>query len=138
MHFRFAQLACVLAAVATLAGSHVLSAGAAGDTTPPSAPTGLAATAIGNAIDLSWSPSTDNVAVDSYTVWRDGVWQGITRATHYTFAGLTCGTTYELRVAAYDTSGNLSTSSALRATACATTTAPGVSAPTALATSSAQ
>lgn len=41
----------------------------AGDTTPPSVPTGLATTAVGaTTADLSWTASTDNVGVTQYEV----------------------------------------------------------------------
>ena len=43
----------------------------AGDTTPPTAPTGLAATAVEQTqIDLAWTASTDNVGVTGYRVER--------------------------------------------------------------------
>ena len=42
------------------------------DTTPPSAPTDLAASITGAGVRLSWTPSTDDVAVASYEVDRDG------------------------------------------------------------------
>jgi fibronectin type 3 domain-containing protein len=41
------------------------------DTTPPTAPTNLAATVVGNTqINLSWTPSTDNVGVTNYLIQR--------------------------------------------------------------------
>jgi hypothetical protein len=41
----------------------------AGDTTPPTVPTGLTSTAIGSTtVDLSWSASTDDVAVTGYEI----------------------------------------------------------------------
>jgi len=40
------------------------------DTTPPSAPTALATSASGNTVALSWTPSTDNVGVLRYDVFR--------------------------------------------------------------------
>ena len=44
---------------------------AAGDTTPPSAPTNLTATAASSSqINLSWTASTDNVAVTGYLIER--------------------------------------------------------------------
>ena len=44
---------------------------AGGDTTAPSAPTGLSATAISaTRIDLGWTASTDNVGVTGYRVER--------------------------------------------------------------------
>ena len=47
---------------------------AAADTTPPTVPTGLAATVISSTqINLSWTASTDNVGVTGYQVFRNGV-----------------------------------------------------------------
>jgi hypothetical protein len=41
---------------------------------PPSVPSGLTATLTGsNTVSLTWSPSTDNVGVTSYGVYRNGV-----------------------------------------------------------------
>src|SRR5206468_2818508 len=46
---------------------------AALDTTAPSTPTGLLASAVSSSqINLSWSASTDNVAVTGYRVYRAG------------------------------------------------------------------
>ena len=43
------------------------------DTTPPSTPANLTATAVsGSQIDLSWDASTDDVAVTGYNIYRDG------------------------------------------------------------------
>ena len=45
------------------------------DTTPPSDPTGLTATATYKTnIDLSWSASSDNVGVTGYKIYRDGAY----------------------------------------------------------------
>ena len=44
------------------------------DTTPPSTPTDLTGTPVAaGRIDLSWTASTDNVAVAGYNVYRDTV-----------------------------------------------------------------
>jgi hypothetical protein len=45
-----------------------------GDTTAPTAPTGLAATRMGNRarVDLSWAPATDNTGIASYRLYRNG------------------------------------------------------------------
>ena len=46
---------------------------AAGDTQPPTVPTGLAASVISpSRVDLTWNTSTDNVGVSGYTVYRNG------------------------------------------------------------------
>ena len=43
------------------------------DVTPPSTPAGLSAVSVGaSAIGVSWQPSTDDVGVAGYTVYRDG------------------------------------------------------------------
>src|SRR5918999_1839492 len=45
----------------------------AADTSPPSAPTDVSATAEGpRRVDLSWTPSTDDRGVAGYTIHRDG------------------------------------------------------------------
>src|SRR3954469_20897123 len=81
------------------------------DAQPPTAPSALAAGKItATAIPLSWKASTDNVGVVRYAVYLNGTQilpPGAT-ATSYTFAGLTCGTSYTLGVQAFDASGNQS------------------------------
>ena len=106
------------------------------DTTPPSAPASLTATAIsGTEIDLSWPASTDNVAVTGYQVERC---QGTSctnfaqiatpTTTSYKDLTATAGNPYNYRVRATDAAGNLSTYSP---TATATTPAPDTTPPSA-------
>jgi uncharacterized protein YkwD len=79
------------------------------DTTPPSVPTGLVASATGQTtVNFSWTPSTDDNGVAGYDVYFNGGLIGSTPVTTGTISGLTCGTTYPLGVDAYDTSGNRS------------------------------
>jgi len=107
------------------------------DTEAPSAPTDLAASSITKtSLDLSWTASTDNVAVTGYDVYQDGSKIDSTAGTSYSVSGLTAGTTYEFTVKAKDEAGNISSaSSALSVTTEALDTeAP--SAPTDLASSS--
>ena len=84
------------------------------DTTPPTAPTDLAATAAGTTrIDLTWTAATDDVAVTGYRVERC---QGATctdfaevaapTATSHSDTGLSPSTTYRYRVRAVDAAGN--------------------------------
>jgi glucosylceramidase len=99
--------------------------GAAGgsDTTPPSAPAGLAASATGpTSAALSWTPSTDNVAVTGYDVFRNGTQVGTTGTAGYADTGLNASTSYSYTVKAYDAAGNVSAASAA---ATVTTTAAG-------------
>src|SRR5438552_4641071 len=92
------------------------------DTTPPSVPTGLTASAVSSSqINLSWTASSDNVGVSGYRVYRNGTQIATTRATSFANTGLSPSTTYSYTVAAYDAAGNLSTQSS---PASATTPAP--------------
>lgn len=79
------------------------------DTTPPSTPTGLATSNVGQtSLTVSWSASTDNVGVTGYRVYQGGSQVGTTSSTSYPLSGLTCGTSYTLGVAAVDQAGNVS------------------------------
>jgi hypothetical protein len=80
---------------------------------PPSAPTGLSATARSTAVSLSWTASTDpDSPVAGYRVYRNGAQIATSTATTYTDTGLTNGTTYTYYVIAYDAGGNVSAASA--------------------------
>jgi hypothetical protein len=78
------------------------------DTTPPSAPANLTATAGDTQVTLSWSPSTDDVSVAGYHVYRNGNLVASPSGTTYTDAGLLDGTTYSYYMTAYDPAGNVS------------------------------
>ena len=83
--------------------------GGTGDTTPPTVPTGLAATAVSSTqINLSWTASTDNVGVTGYQVFRDGVQIATVTTTTYADSGRTPDTTYQYTVRATDAANNLS------------------------------
>jgi chitodextrinase len=99
------------------------------DPTPPSMPSSLAATAVSaGQIDLTWSASTDNVAVTGYRVFRNGTQIATVSALSYSSVGLSPNTTYTYTVAAYDAQNNVSPQSApASATTPADTTAPTVS-----------
>jgi hypothetical protein len=85
-----------------------------GDTTPPSAPSGLATSGVTQTgLTLSWSPSTDNVGVAGYDVYLNGTKVGTTTTTSYALSALSCGTTYTLAVDAYDAAGNVSSQSSI-------------------------
>ena len=87
-----------------------------GDTQPPSQPTGLAAPSVtANAVTLTWNPSSDNVAVTGYTVYRNGSAVGSTggaAATTFTDSTAAPATAYSYAVDAFDGSGNHSIRSA--------------------------
>jgi chitodextrinase len=84
--------------------------GAAPDTTPPPTPTGLTATAVSSSqINLSWTASTDNVAVTGYRVYRGGtLFITLGNVTTYQNTGLTASTPYSYTVVALDAAGNAS------------------------------
>ena len=96
------------------------------DTQPPTAPTGLTASAVASTgATLSWQPATDNVGVTGYTVDRvdsGGVLTAVGTTnggtTSFTLTGLTPSTTYSYTVTASDAAGNTSP----RATAVSFTT----------------
>ncbi|PTA46546.1 PQQ-dependent sugar dehydrogenase [Micromonospora sp. RP3T] len=89
------------------------------DTSPPSTPTILAATVNGTDVTVTWSASTDNIAVTGYTILRNGMAVGSTTgtagnppATTFTDTGLTSDTDYRYTVTARDAQGNVSGASA--------------------------
>ncbi len=82
------------------------------DTTAPSAPTGLKAVSVSvSEVSFTWSPASDNVAVKSYDIMRDGTKIGTSAKTSYSSKGLFPDMTYTYTVRASDISGNQSTSS---------------------------
>src|SRR5438034_260291 len=82
------------------------------DTTAPSTPTELLASAVSSSqINLSWGASTDNVKVTRYIVRRDGVKIATPVSTSYADTGLSPATTYSYTVAARDAAGNISPNS---------------------------
>src|SRR5437899_1963215 len=98
------------AAFAFLLAAWLPIAAQAQDNTPPSVPDGLAGTAVSpTQINLSWNPSTDNVAVAGYYVYVNDQWQtplGPTTATSFQHTGRSPNTTYNYRVSSFDTSSN--------------------------------
>jgi chitodextrinase len=102
--------------------------GGSTDTSPPTAPASLTATATGpTTIALSWQASTDNVGVTGYTVYRGTTAIATVSGgtTSYTDSGLTPGTTYSYTVTASDGAGNVSPpSNQASATTQADTTPP--------------
>jgi parallel beta-helix repeat protein len=85
------------------------------DSTPPSIPTGVSATAPSSAkVNLAWNASSDNVGVTGYTVYRNGSSLGtVSGATlTYTDNAVTPSTSYSYTVDAFDAKGNHSSQSA--------------------------
>jgi hypothetical protein len=93
---------------------------AAPDTTPPSAPTGLAAQPGDSSVNLSWVPNTES-DLAGYDVYRatspNGTYtklnSSLVTTADYTDTGLMNGVTHYYYVIAVDTSGNASAASAV-------------------------
>ena len=83
------------------------------DTTAPTVPTKLTATAVSlSQINLTWTASTDAVGVVGYRIYRNGTLIGSTGATTYQNTDLAANTMYSYRVSAYDAANNESAKSA--------------------------
>ena len=83
------------------------------DTETPSVPSGLSPASVSSTqITISWTASTDNVAVAGYRIYRDGAPLRSTPSTSYTDTELTPLTSYSYAVAAYDYANNMSDQSA--------------------------
>jgi len=103
------------------------------DTEPPTAPSGLSGTATSTTIALSWTASTDNVAVTGYLLERcqgagcsDFAQIATPPGTSFSDTGLSPSTSYSYRVRATDAASNLS---AYSGEATRTTAAPGTDPP---------
>jgi chitodextrinase len=82
------------------------------DTVAPTAPTALIASGTTQTTtNLSWTASTDNVAVTGYDVYRGAVLIGTTAATTFNVTGLTASTAYTFSIKAKDAAGNISAAS---------------------------
>jgi chitodextrinase len=79
------------------------------DQTKPTKPGTPFTTSVGvTSIALKWNASTDNVGVDHYDIYRNGVKVGSSPTNTFTNTGLTPNTTYTYTVLAVDANGNVS------------------------------
>ncbi len=78
------------------------------DTVAPSVPTNLSGTTNGTTATLHWSASTDNVAVTTYDIYRDGKKVGSTAELSYADSGLIPDTIYQYSITARDAQQNTS------------------------------
>ena len=89
--------------VATIWGTTVI------DNEAPSTPTNLLLNSTStNSASLSWSPSTDNIAVTYYKIFVNGVFHSNSPTRTATVSGLAQGTNYSFYVVAVDGAGNIS------------------------------
>jgi chitodextrinase len=103
--------------------------GSTTDTSAPSTPTNLSAVGVSpSQINLSWTPSTDNVLVTGYKIFRNSVQVGTSPSNSFSDTGLNSNTSYSYSVAAFDAAGNVSGQSltATASTGGADTTPPSV------------
>lgn len=82
------------------------------DTKAPSPPSSLSAVSADyTSVTLSWIPSSDNVSVKGYEIYRNGSKAGSSSSAGYTCKRLSPGKSYDFFVIAYDLSGNRSSQS---------------------------
>lgn len=81
-----------------------------GDTQPPSDPVLSSSNLTTNSVDLSWTMSTDNIAVTEYAIFINGVEiaQVDDSIQNYPVTGLFSSTSYQFMVVARDAAGNQS------------------------------
>ncbi len=79
------------------------------DYMPPAAPAGLMGSAASAPlrVDLSWNAASDDTAVATYRIFRNGTHVGTTETTSWSNVSVTPGTTYSYAVRALDAAGNM-------------------------------
>ncbi|GGH36789.1 fibronectin type III domain-containing protein [Paenibacillus segetis] len=83
-----------------------------GDLLPPTVPTNVTVSSTtSSSISLSWTASTDNVAVTGYNVYQGSTLALTVTGTTATITGLAASTTYSFTVVAKDAAGNVSAAS---------------------------
>lgn len=86
--------------------------GGSSDTEAPTVPTNLASSNItGTSFTVTWTASTDNVAVTGYNVLFNGLVVGTSNTTSFNASGLSSSTGYTVTIQAYDSAGNTSSAS---------------------------
>jgi hypothetical protein len=79
------------------------------DLEKPTAPSGLIASAVtSSSLLLTWNPATDNVGVDQYSVYQNGVKIGQSVDTSFVVQGLSANSEYDFVITAEDRAGNVS------------------------------
>lgn len=109
------------------------SVGSGTDTTPPTAPGNLSATATGaTSVQLGWTASTDNVGVTGYEIYRNGATTPFAtvagNVTSYVDNTVAASTSYTYSVKAKDAAGNSATSATVSVTTPAASGGGGASA----------
>lgn len=87
--------------------------GGTSDTEVPSTPMDLLVSGVtSSSISLSWTASTDNVAVSGYDIYVNNTFKSTVSTTTSTVTGLNPETTYSFSIVARDAAGNKSANSA--------------------------
>src|SRR4051812_10355090 len=87
--------------------------GSGAGVSPPSVPSGLRAARSGSSVALSWLPSSDDLAVAGYQVFRDGAAQPVGSSSAASYTDELAGSgPHSYVVRAFDGDGNLSAPSA--------------------------
>lgn len=95
------------------------------DDEAPTVPGNFSVTPVAtNQIDLDWDASSDNLSVAGYQVFRDSVQIATTTLTAFSDTGLAPSTLYAYFVTAFDTSLNISSSTAILSTSTLAVPAP--------------
>lgn len=82
------------------------------DTEAPTVPKNVSGNATSSsAISVSWSASSDNIAVRGYNIYVNGTKNGSSTTTSYNITGLAANTSYNIQVDAYDAAANKSAKS---------------------------
>ena len=76
------------------------------DLEPPTTPLNLTATVTAVTVSLNWEPSTDDIGVVGYKIFRDGELAGTSPTVSYIDKHLEPLTTYQYQVLAYDAVGH--------------------------------
>ncbi len=77
------------------------------DQTPPSVPLNITASAVSDSqIEISWDNSTDNVNIEGYKIFRDGMEIDLTNKISFVDSSLASSKDYCYTVSAFDASGN--------------------------------
>ncbi len=82
------------------------------DTTPPATPAEPTAQSVSSTgTTIIWTPTTDNVGVAGYNIYRDGAVVSQLAIPPFRDTGLTPGVTYTYNISAFDAQGNVSAQS---------------------------
>ncbi|EFM12576.1 coagulation factor 5/8 type domain protein [Paenibacillus curdlanolyticus YK9] len=82
------------------------------DAIAPTVPTNLSAVELSNSkIQLNWTASTDNIGVEGYDIYRNGILVGFSGTNSYQDTGLSSSTAYTYTVRAKDANSNVSADS---------------------------